>query len=243
MARVAKNIEVEVPVSTAYNQWTQFEEFPRFMEGVEEVQQLGDRRLHWRARIGGKEEEWDAEIREQVPDQKIIWVATEGAENAGMVTFDTLGPSRTRVHLEMSYDPEGFVENVGDTLGLVSRRVEGDLQRFKDFIEARGSETGEWRGEIHNPNTPGGHTSGTGAPNREGQNPNLEGKDMSEHRREAQPEYIDTSANMRTPGAMQPGSLSREQSQREQAGYSGRSTGPGLGSGGEYTEREDYPEA
>ena len=116
MARVAKTIEVEVPVRTAYNQWTQFEEFPRFMEGVQEVHQLDDRRLHWRAKIGGKEQEWDAEIREQVPDQRVIWQNTSGAENAGVVTFENLGPERTRVHLEMSYDPEGFVARARDAL-------------------------------------------------------------------------------------------------------------------------------
>src|SRR5688572_28683530 len=154
MARVTKNIDVDVPVRTAYNQWTQFEEFPRFMEGVERVDQLDDRRLHWRAKVGPKAEEWDAEIREQIPDQKIIWAATGGAENAGMVTFDNLGPAKTRVHLEMSYDPEGFVENVGDALGFMNRRVEGDLKRFKEYIEARGIETGAWRGEIENPDAP-----------------------------------------------------------------------------------------
>lgn len=160
MARVEKTIEVEVPVGTAYNQWTQFEEFPNFMDGVHEVQQLDDRRLHWRAKVGTKEEEWDAEIREQVPDEKIIWRNTSGSENAGMVTFDNLGANKTRVHLEMSYDPEGFVENVGDKLGMMSRRVEGDLKRFKEFVEARGEETGAWRGELENPSVPGGHTRG-----------------------------------------------------------------------------------
>lgn len=161
MARVEKNIEVAVPVRTAYNQWTQFEEFPRFMEGVEEVRQLDDRRLHWRAEIGGREQEWDAEIREQVPDEKVIWASTTGPTNAGMVKFDQVAPDRTRVHLEMSYEPEGVIENIGDALGFVSRRVEGDLERFKEFIEARGTETGEWRDEIDNPNAPGGHTRGS----------------------------------------------------------------------------------
>lgn len=161
MARVEKNIEVAVPVSTAYNQWTQFEEFPRFMEGVEEVRQLDDRRLHWRAKIGGKEEEWEAEIREQVPDQKIIWRSTGGDMNAGMVKFDPLGADRTRVHLEMSYDPEGFVESVGDALGFMERRVQGDLERFKEYIESRGVETGAWRGQIRNEDAPGGHTRGS----------------------------------------------------------------------------------
>src|SRR6185295_6746577 len=126
MAKIEKSIEVDVPVTVAYNQWTQFEEFPNFMDGVEEVQQLDDRRLHWCATIGGKREEWDAEIREQLPDQRIIWRNTSGAENAGMVTFDALDPGKTRVHLEMSYDPEGFVESVGDALGFVTRRVQGD---------------------------------------------------------------------------------------------------------------------
>lgn len=168
MARVEKAIEVEVPVRAAYNQWTQFEEFPNFMDGVHEVQQLDERRLHWRARVGTKEEEWDAEIREQVPDEKIIWRNTSGSENAGMVTFENLGANKTRVHLEMSYDPEGFVENLGDKLGMMSRRVEGDLKRFKEFVETRGIETGAWRGELENPNVPGGHTRGARA-NRPGE--------------------------------------------------------------------------
>jgi len=161
MASVEKTIDVDVPVRTAYDQWTQFEEFPRFMEGVHEVRQMDEKRLHWRAEIGGRDQEWDAEIREQVPDQKIIWKSTSGTENAGMVTFDMLGPTQTRVHLEMSYDPEGFVENAGDKLGFLSRRVEGDLQRFKDFIEERGVESGGWRGEIRNEDAPGGHTRGS----------------------------------------------------------------------------------
>lgn len=161
MARVEKTIEVNVPVRTAYNQWTQFEDFPHFMEGVEEVQQIDDKHLHWKARIGGMTREWDAEIREQVPDEKVIWLATEGRENAGMVKFDSLGPELTRVHLEMSYDPEGFSETVGDMLGFVTRRVQGDLERFKEYIEQRGQESGGWRGEIHNPDVPGGHTRGS----------------------------------------------------------------------------------
>jgi uncharacterized membrane protein len=162
VARVDKEIEVNVPVRTAYNQWTQFEEFPRFMEGVKSVQQLDDRRLHWCATVGGREKEWDAEIREQVPDQKIIWRSTDGSENAGMVQFVPLDASRTRVQLQMSYDPESFVESAGDALGFMTRRVEGDLKRFREFIEARGTETGAWRGEIDNPNAPGGHTTGRG---------------------------------------------------------------------------------
>jgi len=161
MARVEKSIEVNVPVHTAYNQWTQFESFPNFMEGVQEVRQIDDRHIHWKAKVGFKAEEWDAEIREQVPDEKIIWQNTSGAENAGMVRFVELAPDKTRVHLEMSYDPEGFLETIGDKLGFMTRRVEGDLKRFKDFIESRGGETGGWRGSLENPSAPGGHTRGS----------------------------------------------------------------------------------
>ena len=148
---IEKSINVDVPVRTAYNQWTQFEEFPRFMEGVEEVRQLDDKRLHWRAKIGGKEEEWDAEITEQIPDERVAWRSTTGRANAGVVTFHHISDTTTRVMLQMEYDPEGLVENVGDALGVVSRRVEGDLNRFKEFIESRRTETGAWRGEIRRP--------------------------------------------------------------------------------------------
>jgi uncharacterized membrane protein len=151
MAKIEKSIDVKVPVRTAYDQWTQFEEFPRFMEGVEEVRQLDDKRLHWRAKVGGKEEEWDAEITEQLPDERVAWRSTSGAENAGVVTFHHIDANTTRVMLQLEYDPEGVVENVGDALGVVSRRVEGDLKRFKEFIEGRGTETGAWRGEIRRP--------------------------------------------------------------------------------------------
>ena len=170
MARVEKDIVVNVPLSTAYNQWTQFEEFPQFMEGVQEVRQLDEKRLQWRADVGGTEKEWEAVIREQIPDQKIIWNSTTGAENAGVVTFEPVDAEQTRVHLEMSYDPEGPKESVGDALGFVSRRVEGDLQRFKDFIESRGAATGAWRGEIENPDAPGGHTRGAGHIEGRGEN-------------------------------------------------------------------------
>ena len=148
MASIEQSIEVNVPVRTAYDQWTQFEEFPRFMEGVESVIQLDDKRLHWVASIAGKREEWDAEITEQTPDQRVAWTNTSGAKNAGVVTFHYLADTTTRVMLQLDYEPEGLVETVGDKLGFVSRRVEGDLERFKEFIEARGQETGAWRGEI-----------------------------------------------------------------------------------------------
>jgi uncharacterized membrane protein len=149
MATVEKSIDVDLPVRTVYNQWTQFEDFPQFMEGVEEVRQLSDSRLHWRAKIAGKTEEWDAVITDQVPDRIVAWRSTSGAENSGAIRFTSLGPDRTRVTGEIGYDPEGVVENVGDKLGVVSRRVEGDLERFKRFIEERGVATGAWRGEIH----------------------------------------------------------------------------------------------
>jgi uncharacterized membrane protein len=148
VATIEKSIDVEVPVSTAYNQWTQFEEFPRFMEGVKEVRQINDERLHWRAEIAGKEEEWDARITEQRPDERVAWTSEGAAMNAGVVTFHKLNPTKTRVMLQLEYEPEGLVENVGSALGFVTRRVAGDLERFKEFIEARGTETGAWRGTI-----------------------------------------------------------------------------------------------
>jgi uncharacterized membrane protein len=148
MESVERSIEVKVPVRVAYNQWTQFEEFPHFMEGVEEVHQLDDKRLRWRAEIGGKEKEWDAEIIKQIPDEQVAWKSTSGAQNDGMVSFDKRGEDKTLVTVHLDYEPQGFVENVGDALGFVSRRVEGDLKRFKEFIESRGRETGAWRGEI-----------------------------------------------------------------------------------------------
>jgi uncharacterized membrane protein len=148
MSTIEKSIDISVPDHTAYNQWTQFEEFPQFMEGVREVKQLDDKRLRWRAQIGGKEVEWEAEITEQVPDSRIAWRSRSGAVHGGVVTFHRLSDSATRVMLQMEYDPKGLVENVGDAVGVVSARVEGDLHRFKEFIEKRGRETGAWRGEI-----------------------------------------------------------------------------------------------
>jgi uncharacterized membrane protein len=148
MANIEKSIDVEVPVRTAYNQWTQFEEFPSFMEGVTTVTQLDDRHLRWQAKIGGKDKEWTAEITEQRPDERVAWKSTSGAKNAGVVTFHRLTDRKTRVMLQLEYDPEGMVENVGDTVGLVTARVSRDLTRFKDYIESRQRETGAWRGEV-----------------------------------------------------------------------------------------------
>jgi uncharacterized membrane protein len=148
MASIERSVEVNVPVRTAYNQWTQFETFPQFMEGVESVRQLDDKRLHWRANVGGKIKEWDAEITEQRPDERIAWTSRGGAHNAGVVTFHYLADGRSKVMLQLDYDPQGLVENVGDAVGVVSTRVKGDLQRFNEFVELRGRETGAWRGEI-----------------------------------------------------------------------------------------------
>jgi uncharacterized membrane protein len=148
MSTIEKSIEVNVPVRTAYNQWTQFEEFPRFMEGVKEVTQLDDTHLHWKAAIAGQGKEWDAEITEQTPDQRIAWTSRGGAINGGVVTFHRLSDARSKVMLQLEYAPQGVVENVGDALGVVSLRVQGDLERFKEFIEKRGRETGAWRGQV-----------------------------------------------------------------------------------------------
>jgi uncharacterized membrane protein len=148
MASVVDSIDVKVPVSTAYNQWTQFESFPQFMEGVKSVTQTDDTHLHWVAEIAGAEKEWDAEITEQHPDERVAWRATSGAENAGVVTFHRIDDETTRVTLQMDADPEGLVENVGTALGFLDRRVKADLERFKEFVEGRGSETGAWRGEV-----------------------------------------------------------------------------------------------
>jgi uncharacterized membrane protein len=148
MSTVDTTIEVELPVRTVYDQWTQFEEFPMFMDGVESVTQLDDTRLHWVAEFGGARREWDAEIVEQHPDRLISWASTTGATNSGVVTFEPLGPSSTRVSLELDFEPDGLVETVGDKLGFVQRRARNDLDRFKDFIEQRGVESGEWRGTV-----------------------------------------------------------------------------------------------
>jgi uncharacterized membrane protein len=151
MSTIEESIDVGVPVTTAYNQWTQFEEFPRFMEGVQSVTQVDDRHLHWVAEIGGVHREWDAEISEQHPDERVAWRATDGTDTAGVVTFHRIDDDTTRIMLQLAFDPQGFVESVGDAAGFVRRRAVGDLERFKEFIEAQGRETGGWRGDVERP--------------------------------------------------------------------------------------------
>jgi uncharacterized membrane protein len=151
MATVTKSIDVKIPLQTAYNQWTQFEDFPQFMEGVKSVKQLDDTHLQWVAQIAGVEKEWDAEITEQHPDERVAWKSISGPQHAGVVTFHRLDDDTTRVTLQMDVDPEGAIENIGVAIGALDRRVEGDLDRFKQFVESRGGETGAWRGEVASP--------------------------------------------------------------------------------------------
>jgi uncharacterized membrane protein len=148
MAHVEESIDVNVPVSTAYNQWTQFEEFPRFMEGVESVAQIDDTHLRWVAEIGGKRHEWEAEITEQMPDRKVAWRAVDGHDNSGIVTFEPVDQATTRITVVMEHETEGMMESLGSALGADSRRVKGDLERFRELIESRGVESGAWRGEV-----------------------------------------------------------------------------------------------
>ena len=152
MKTIEKTIEVSQPVKVVYNQWTQFEEFPKFMEGVKTVVQLNDKTLQWNAQVAGRTEEWDAEIFEQIPDQRIAWRSITGAKNSGMVNFYPVAENQTRITLHLNYDPQGAVEQLGGALGVVQSRIAADLQRFKEFIESRGASTGGWRGEIHGRN-------------------------------------------------------------------------------------------
>ena len=149
MARIEESIDVDVPVETAYNQWTQFEEFPTFMEGIEQVKQVDDTHLHWTAEVGGKREEWDAEITEQHPDERIAWTSTSGKGNAGVVTFHRLSDDRSKIMLQLDWESEGMKEKLGSILGQDDRAVKGDLERFKELIDGRGIATGAWRGEVN----------------------------------------------------------------------------------------------
>lgn len=148
MGSVTESVDVAVPVRTAYNQWTQYEEFPRFMEDVEEVRQLSDTLTHWVTEIGGVRREFDAQITEQLPDERVAWRSTGGVRQAGVVTFHRLDDNHSRVTAQIELEPDGLAERAADALGILSRRVKGDLDRFKDFIESRGYETGAWRGNV-----------------------------------------------------------------------------------------------
>ena len=148
MTTAEQSIEVDVPVTTAYNQWTQFEEFPQFMGGVESVRQLDERRLHWTVSIGGVRREFEAEIVEQHPDERVAWRSIDGTSHAGVVTFHKLGPTRSRIMLQLDMEPEGLVEKAGDKLGIVARQAKKDMENFKKFIESRSVETGAWRGDV-----------------------------------------------------------------------------------------------
>lgn len=148
METIQRIIIVDVPVRMAYNQWTQFETFPQFMEGIEKVEQIDDKRLHWVAQVGGKQKEWTARITEQIPDTKIAWIRESGAYNAGSVTFEALDADTTQITVEFQYNPMGVTETLGDMFGMVATQVEGDLARFKQFIESCQHETGSWRATI-----------------------------------------------------------------------------------------------
>jgi len=148
MGTVVESVDVAVPVRTAYNQWTQFEQFPQFMEGVTEIRQVDDRHLHWVVDVAGVHREFDAEITEQHPDERVAWTSLDGPRHAGVVTFHRLDETHTRVTAQMDIDPEGFIEKVGDKIGIVDHRVKGDMKRFQEYVEARGTETGAWRGDV-----------------------------------------------------------------------------------------------
>ncbi|MBO0609114.1 SRPBCC family protein [Myceligenerans salitolerans] len=148
MASVTKSVDVDVPVRTAYNQWTQFEEFPRFMEGVEEIRQVDPTHTHWKTRVGGVEREFEAEITEQHPDERVAWKSLSGPDQAGVVTFHRLNDDQARITVQLDWTPDNATEKVGDVLNADERRVQGDLERFKEFIEARGVESGAWRGDV-----------------------------------------------------------------------------------------------
>jgi len=151
MASVTESVDVDVDVSTAYNQWTQFESFPKFMGGVESIQQVDDTHTHWKTSIDGVTREFDTEITEQHPDERVAWKSTDGTSHAGVITFHRLDDNKTRVTAQIDWQPEGLVEKAGAAVGVDDRQVKADLRRFKEFIENRGNETGAWRGEVERP--------------------------------------------------------------------------------------------
>jgi len=198
MTQIEESVEVQVPVRTAYNQWTQFESFPQFMEGVDRITQESSTRTHWKTSIGGVTREFDAEITEQHPDERIAWHSVDGPPHAGVVTFHRIDDRTTRVHLQMEYSPETFTEKAAAALGVVSNRIQGDLKRFKEFVETRGQETGAWRGDVSRPAQEGEHTV---AGDRGGNS----GRSIPPGGLEADPDFADehtnpTYSNEPTPG-------------------------------------------
>jgi uncharacterized membrane protein len=167
VSRISETIDVDVPVRVAYDQWTQFESFPQFMEGIDRVVQTDDTTLDWTATIAGKVKNWRAEITEQRPDELVAWRSTEGAQNDGQVRFESLGADRTRIETQVDVEPDGLVEKAGDALGVVERRVKGDLERFKEFIESRGQATGAWRKSVDDGRVESGDQAGHGTGIRE----------------------------------------------------------------------------
>lgn len=151
MSTITEAVDVDVPIKVAYDQWTQFESFPNFMEGVQEIRQLDDTHTHWVVKVAGVTREFDATITEQHPEERVAWRADDGPNHAGVITFHRLDDDKTRVTAQMDLDPEGFVENVADKAGILDRRVKGDMKRFKEFIEGRDSATGSWRGDVERP--------------------------------------------------------------------------------------------
>ncbi|WP_432502105.1 SRPBCC family protein [Kineococcus arenarius] len=151
MSSVTESIDVDVPVHTAYNQWTQFESFPQFMSGVESITQVTETRNHWKTKVAGVEREFDTEITEQHPDERVAWKSVDGKDHAGVVTFHRLADDKTKVTVQMDWETEGLVEKVGAAVGADDRQIKADLKRFKEFIESRGAETGAWRGDVTPP--------------------------------------------------------------------------------------------
>ena len=151
MGSMTESVDVAMPVRTVYDQWTQCEDVPQFMAGVEEVQQVSDDMTHWRVKVGGKTGEFDARITEQIPDERIAWTSTNGPRQAGVVTFHRLDAGHTRVTAQIDVEPEGMAESIGEKAGVMTHRVKDDLKRFREYIESRGSATGSWRGEVHRP--------------------------------------------------------------------------------------------
>jgi hypothetical protein len=241
MATVEKRIEVGVPVETAYNQWTQFEEFPQFMEGVKEVRQIQPDRLFWAAEIAGQRKEWFAQITRQVPDEVIAWRSEGGTTNSGVVTFRQTQPDTTEVQLLIEYEPSDFKEQIGDVLGLVSNRVEGDLNRFKEFIESRGRETGAWRGEIPG-GAPGGDRYGASGQGGSGYGGTREGGIGYGTTEGGRAGYGDSGGSGTGAGERSGfGGLGGEGRGTEASGGRMSETGPAFGSMGEGGFREPRP--